>query len=359
MLCASLMVCLYACSEVIDLNTELLGGQLVVYGRITNGTQGNVITISRTTSAGQQPTPVVGAAVAVSDGSGNTASYVDVGEGNYQLDHGGLTATPGQSYELSITLPDGSAYASVPEVMPEVSARDSLYAELREIERISDRGVTSTVQVVSIYTDTYITNPRSDLYLKWDVEEVYSFQQAVLPGHNFPFYSRKTCYITNELEQQRVLTYDGSELRASEIRGTLVVDRDIDDSFRGTHYFNLVQQSLTRGAHNFWSGIDQNTNRVGSIFDQPPGAIKSNLYNVNDPAERILGYFEVVATDTARLKITNRLIDRFFSDPCPVDPQVNFVPLLCYRCLERFFEPECLDCLVLKNSSHDRPSYFE
>ncbi len=348
------------CSEVIDLNTEDLGGQLVIYGRITNGTLGNVVEVSRTTANGQAPQPVSGAVVRVIGEGGVQGAYTEstTDLGTYELNPGSIQGVIGQAYHIEVSLPNGASYASRPEVMPAISARDSLYFNIEIIEAEGANGTAIERDVIRIFADTEIFDPRPDLYLKWSVEEVYSFKQAVLPRHNFPFYSALTCYMTNDLEDQRILLYDGFELNATGIFGQSVVDRVIDENFRGTHYFNFIQQTLTQEAFEFWKSVDQNANRVGSIFDLPPGKIGNNLYNVNDPDERILGYFEVTSIDSARLKVTNREINRFYNEPCPLNPEVNFLPLMCYRCLQRYYDPECLDCRVLHNSSYDRPPYF-
>ena len=355
-----MLLLLVACSEVIDLGTEGdIGGQLVIYGRITNGTQGNELTISRTGFLGQRPTPIVGAVVTVHDSQGIVASYEGNDEGVYTMVGNDPVGVPGESYYVRVAFAGGNTYESQPEIMPAISAKDSLYFQVRDIEETSEEGITSTRFVVSVFSDTEIVDPRPDLFIKWDLEEVFSFEQAVLPMHNFPFYFRHTCYMTNELEQQRVQLFDGSELRLDRIDGQSQTDRSLDESFRGVHYFNLIQQNLTKGAHLFWSGLDQNVNRQGSIFDQPPGELATNLRNINDPTDEVLGYFEVMSVDTARLKVTNSQLGQFFPEPCPKNPEVDFAPFMAFWFIERFYEPECLNCLVLPNSSHDRPSYFD
>ena len=145
----------------------------------------------------------------------------------------------------------------------------------------------------------------------------------------------------------------------NEINNREVVLRDVDGTFRGVHYFNFIQQGITQQAHQFWLAIDKNTNRVGSIFDQPPGVIPTNLRNVADPEEEVFGYFEVMSADTTHLKVTNSDIDQFFINPCPHDPRVEFAPFMNFNFISRFYEPECLDCTVLNNSSLTRPHYFD
>ena len=349
----------FACTDIIDLESEREGGQLVIFGRITDGTLGNEIRITRTSISGQEPGEVLNAVVTVSDDQGNSTGYIGDGKGNYRLGDNSFVGVTGRSYHLRVELPNGQVYESRPEVMPALAASDELSFEIKVVQETSEQGVTSVRKIVSVAADTRILDQSPNVYIKWDVQEAYTFQQAVLPAHNFPFYERKTCYITNDLEQQRVELYDGSELRATEINNRSVVDRTVDDTFRGVHYFNYIQQSLTEDAHQFWLSIDKNVNRVGSIFDQPPGVIPTNLYNVNDPNEQIFGYFEVVATDTTHLKVTNSDIDQFFADPCPHDPRVEFAPTGGFQFISRFYEPECLECTVLPNSSLTRPHYFD
>lgn len=359
-LAMGLLIIMVACAEVIDLGTENnVGGQVVIFGRITNGTQGNELIISRTGFLGQQPIPVSGAVVTLHDSQGVIGNYQSDNEGNYTLTSDIPVARPGESYYVRVEFSGGDTYESKPEVMPTLAAKDSLYFNVQEIEETSDQGVTSTRFVVSVLSDTEIFDPRPDLFIKWDLDEVYTFEQAVLPMHNFPFYVRNICYITNELEQQRIQLYDGSELRATSINGFQQTDRSIDETFRGVHYFNLVQQSITKEAHLFWSGLDQNINRVGSIFDQPPGRLTTNLYNVDDPTQEVLGYFVVSAADTTHLKVTNSQLNQFFPDPCPKNAEVDFAPFMAFWFIERYYEPECLNCLTLRNSNLNRPSYFD
>ena len=356
--CLALLV-LLGCSEVIDLDAPSEPGQVVLHGRITNGTLGNTINISLTTIVGQEPRQLSGARVFVSDSQGHSGEYLEVEPGVYELERG-YVGSIGKAYSIEVNLPDGTRIGSRPEVMPTIDAQDSLYFEIRDIEEGSDQGVTFTRTVLSVWGDTQIDNPRPDLFLRWNLEEVYTFGQAFLPSQNFPFYDRLICYITETLEDQAIWLYDGSELRAERIVGQHFTDRTIDDSFRAVHYFNLIQQSITAGAHRFWDAIDQNTNRVGSIFDQPPGEVPTNLVSLDDPDVEVIGYFEVVATDTAHLKITNVDIDRFYPPYCVTPPEVAWVPFMCFPCIERFFEPECLNCLLLGDrSSLNRPHYFD
>ena len=132
-----LLLGLFACAEVIDLDTENEGGQLVIFGRITNGAFSNQIRITRTQLSGQVPEGISGARVTVTDDEGNVGQYTGDDEGNYILESPGYVGIPGRAYSLTVTLPNGETYESRPEVMPEISAKDSLYFQIR-YKKISD-----------------------------------------------------------------------------------------------------------------------------------------------------------------------------------------------------------------------------
>ena len=52
-----LALLLTCCSEVINLDTDEQGGELVIFGRISNSNIGNYVEVTRTNSSGQAPVP--------------------------------------------------------------------------------------------------------------------------------------------------------------------------------------------------------------------------------------------------------------------------------------------------------------
>jgi hypothetical protein len=99
-------------------------------------------------------------------------------------------------------------------------------------------------------------------------------------------------------------------------------------------YSILVKQySLSKEAYEFWNNLKQVNEAGGSIFDEQPYPVISNITCLNDPGEKVLGYFQVSAAKQVRKDITARELDElslpWFKYDCiryEVDPLDYWVP---------------------------------
>jgi len=356
------MLCIASCAEVIDLKTETDGGQLVIFGRITNGGMGNSISITRTLPDGQAPENVSGAVVTVTDGNGAQELYREATPGVYELARNTVVGTVGETYQLEVAI-DGKTYTSTLQEMMPILAKDELRYELDIQEDITSTGVAISSDVVRIFAESTFETLPEEFYLRWTMEESYIVLGIELPRSRFPRYTPQTCYIINELSAQDIFLVDGTQIRNAELSNREVAVRPIDFSFDKKHYFNIIQFGLNKEAHEYWQKLQSITTRQGSIFDVAPAAVLGNITS-SDPDEDVFGFFEASSADTTRLLMTNNDIPIFFLDPCQVT-QEDFlrmlrVPSECFDCLieERIVEPECIYCTLLTNSTHQRPSYF-
>lgn len=339
-----LFCCLVGCSEVIDLGTRPGESQLLIFGRITSGLEGNFVEIARTSPVNNEQTPVMDASVFVVSASGEREQYRRLTLGQYQLLNGTLMGQPGETYHLEVTLSDGSQYRSVPATMPERMAEDVLDFEPRSVEiRLENNQGTIRRNVVDFFMTTRILEPENDNFIRWNLIETYIFPER-FKMVNIPDPPPQWCYITNDLEQQQVFLYDGSTLKANEIARRFMTSRLADKAFVSEYYFQAVRSSLTSDAFRFWDELNEVTNSQGSIFDRPMGPVNGNLFNVNNPDERVLGYFEVSQVDTTRILVRTEDTPFDIRLPCP---QVGPVG------------PECIDCLVLKNSIKEKPHWVD
>lgn len=178
--------------------------------------------------------------------------------------------------------------------------------------------------------------------MRWSVLEPYSFVERVrrLPVPPPP------CYFSNDITGQKLTLFNGEELKVSIIPDQLLTSTEVDSRFAFDYYFSVVQFTMNEDAYQYWSQINQIANLQGSIFDQVSGAVDGNLFNSNDPAEEVLGYFEVVRADTSRVRVRADDIDFFVQLPCPHQ-------------LRDVEPPECTFCPLLDNSTIVRPYFFE
>lgn len=315
-----------ACVEPIDFETDPVGGQLIVTGRVTNAKGAYEITLKKTDQSKSFPVPVGGAQVTLRNEQGREEAFQEQEGGVYRT-AGQVQGQPGETYDVEIVLTDGTTYRSQPETMPTAIGKDSAYYEVVKEEVVSESGVLFEDRVVKAYTDTQLPANAPSLYLKWDVETVYSvttiFRSPL--GTEIVF-----CYFYNYPNAQEILLFNRRELsEGNMLERQLVATRDIDFSFLERHYFNVIQSSLTAGAYEYWRQVGQLSNRTGSVFDTPPGLVKGNIYNVEDAEEQVLGYFEATLMDTARFFLNRTDIKFNISSTCQCDvcsdlPSVRF-----------------------------------
>ncbi len=335
------MVLIQDCAEVVDLKTDPGASQLLVFGRITDGLEGNIIEISRTSPLNGEQDPVSGAIVRVVAESGESEVYRETDPGKYQLANEVLRGQPGRVYHLEIDLPGGAIYRSIPETMPDNNTVDVLDFEAGPIRIPIENNAVISRNMVSLFMQTEFEDLDKDFYVRWNLLETYLFPERPKEV-NSPDYPPQWCYITNDLEEQSVFLHDGSTLKNPVIGRRLMTRRLADHAFVSSYYFQVVRSSLTKDAFRYWNEINQVANAQGSIFDRPLAAVKSNIYNINDPEEEVLGYFEVSKSDTTRLLIRANDTPFAISTPCP-----RFGPLT----------DECDNCLILSNSQKVKP-YF-
>ena len=351
------------CSEVIDLSVVEEGGQLVIYGNVTNIREGNFVTIFRTGDLGGEQVPVLGANVTLYDDQGQSAVFAPTDSGRYEMALNAMPRVVGGAYRLEVQI-GNKRYETDPQVMPPNYGRDLMSFELGTVKTISSQGASIEERVVNVFSETEFDELGEEFYLRWDLEEAYTYLGTFLPVRHFPrTFPAIQCYVINQLNEQRVFLHNGQSNRATTIPSRLYVSRFLDKSFQTLHYFNLTRSSMTREVYDYWAELDQIVNRQGSIFDTPPAAVEGNIRAV-DSDEVVLGIFEVVSAEVTRLPVTRRAIPFFIFDECikmgPDRQALTSVPRDCRQCLidEGLVEDYCLVCGALPNSTPVRPYYF-
>lgn len=338
----SISLMILSCSEVVDLNSDEGAKQIVIYGRITDGTAGNQVTISLTSSFNGEQEPISGAEVTLLENGIPLANYLEDEAGIYLLDLEGDSASTGQSYAVEITLLDGTQYRSAETQMPSLAAIDRPKFDASVIDvQVNQAGLTQERNLVQLFVDTEIISAE-DYFLRWNVIETYSFQERIRVTPIPP----DPCYVTNDITGNKITMFNGAALRVDNIRDQLLVSTEIDSRFAFDYYFSVVQFTMDKDAFDYWSKVNQIANLQGSIFDQVNGVVNGNLINPNDPEEEVLGYFEVVRSDTTRARVRADAIDFSVLVPCPHQ-------------LRGVEPPECTFCPLLDNSTIVRPYFFE
>jgi len=353
-----LSIILFSCIDIIDFETDEQT-LLTIYGRITNSyTHSPYVEINYTVQQDNEFFPEERAAVDLVINDGDIVPFIHTGGGRYEPQIK-LVGSPGSSYYIRVQIND-KIYSSQPELMPTAIGKDSISFEVGRTEQISNQGVKFQAPSIELFFET--TLPNEKVYLRWDLEEVYTYTEIILPPFRFPFYSPSQCFITKPLFSKNIFLFDNFNNTATEIPRRELLLRLIDETFEEIHYFGVVQNSLTLEAYEYWKNVDQVVNRRGSIFEIPPATVRGNIFNSDDEEELILGYFEASRVDTSSFYVTNEELSLYIEPLCNVIPASSFrdIPFMCLDCVveDLGVDETCVDCTKLANSSLERPAYF-
>ncbi|HOY19564.1 MAG TPA: DUF4249 domain-containing protein [Haliscomenobacter sp.] len=342
---------LLLCSGCIkELNFEL-GKQddlLVVYGILTDQPGKHLFRVTRTNAFERQvdSEPISGATLMVVDSKAQQYPFVELSPGFYLFKDTLFQASAGERYYLEIDVPNQGRYRSDIEVMPTPVPMDSAYP------RVKVKDFDQTLQVMA---DVQIPSDPTGIYLRWDVTRVWrrtSINLQLLFNDFFRYPPPATCYMTESIQPNTVQLFGSRRRDAFKLREQVVANIEPDYKFFERNAFAVVQYRISEKAYEYWNNLNKIGNPAGTIFDVPPASVRGNIYNVDNPKERILGYFEVAAVDTSYTYTDLSIFRYYIADPCSRD--------FSKRIWEStyFFDPECTYCTNIKGHSLKVPKFW-
>lgn len=288
----------------------------------------------------------------------------------------------GMSYQIHVLTPDGKEYESDFDRLHPVPEIDSLYYQVEELA-VGNEG--DSLEGIRYYLDfTYASEDYQ--YIRWDLIETYEFHN---PDHEAFIYDLdgktkplpewadwRTCWITNEIPTiySMPLTYLD---QGTYIKKPFDFVPNIKQEQKLHHRYSLLvrQYSVSRASFHYWNELKKTTQEQGGMFDKQPALLKSNICNILDSLEVVLGFFgmsgvaekRVFAEDLVELDTSP---DEWYCFPMPKGPGgIGWVPRQ-YRPLyfsrasmdgRTYFaevNQHCVDCREYKNSTHIKPDFW-
>lgn len=332
------------CISPYDVPVKPTGGEVVISGTISTEFENHKVNIGVTASTNRTPIPVDDAVVYLFDDRGRALRYEPIGSGQYQLQEkfGGIA---GESYVVDVTLSDGRNYRSQAQTIPTLNA-DTVIAKAvyRNVATTDVDGVIINRPYFEVQASSVL--PTESIFLRWTVEEVYQRSPTDFPD---PFNTiPPPCYAGGPVDPQKINIFSGFQNTARNIASLPVALRIIDRSFLEKHYFIVKQHSINFESYEYWRKVNILANQVGSIFDVPPALITGNIESTTNPDERVFGFFEARNTILTRIPLFASDVPFFLEQICFFEPGK---PVEDYAA-------ECLNCLVLPNSTNEIPSWF-
>jgi len=282
---------------------------LVVEGIITDQPGPNTIKLSKSMPLGKKNVakPVKGCIVTISDDLGNYYSLTEKPFGTYTTNPAVFTGAVGRTYTLHIntnTAYNNQTYESLPMELKPVPPIDSIYYEKKIIE---DReGLWQPVDGCQIYLNTHDPNNYCKYY-RWEYDETWEFRLPYSAPEN------RICWLSGNSEKINIK--NTSVLGEDRInRYPLCFITNATDRLKVRYSMLVNQYSLNEDEFLYWEKLQNLSEEVGGLYDITPSAIPSNIWCVEDPNEKVLGYFSVSAISSKRLFIKdyfNGIIDLY------------------------------------------------
>ncbi len=275
------LLVLAGCIDPVSLDTGEPARLVVVDALVTSRDKAHRVRLSLSAaferSADAIDLPLEDAVVTLEDDQGRTYRFRETARGLYESDPSDLVTQVGRTYTLAIRLADGRRYRSAPEVMRPVASIDAI--------GIDYRSPTDSDPLGAFLVDAQLDDPAGTPdYYRWQWRRLFKYDP---PGPAGPAYFEDGSTETI-VEEDRL--FDG----ATDYRADVTSIPFNIVMVTGNGYLVQVQQySLSPEAFAFWKLVEQQQALDGSIFDPPPDRIRSNVRNVDDPGEHVLGFFTV------------------------------------------------------------------
>lgn len=287
---------------------------LVVEGLITDQHDINTVKLSKSLPLGRKiaAKPLKGCIVTISDDLKNIFSLKETVAGTYVTDSAKFQGTIGRRYTLHISTNAANNYLhyeSLPMEMKPVPPIDSLFYEKKIIKEKD--AVSLADEGCQVYINTHDPSNYCKFY-RWEYSETWEFR---LP-YSVP---NRVCWISGNSD--RINIKNTSVLEEDRVnRYPLNFISNTTDRLKVKYSMLVNQYSLNEDEYLYWEKIQNITEQVGGLYDIIPAAIPSNVWCIENPNEKVLGYFSVSARSSKRIFIKDSfsgLINLYYD--CPSD----------------------------------------
>ncbi|WP_300021485.1 DUF4249 domain-containing protein [uncultured Maribacter sp.] len=302
------LLALNSCTEPFEFEDKpVFESALVIEARITDQNKIQNILISRSFPLDTIISSVeVGASVQITDETGRTFDFEDVGNGNYNS-RIPFTAEQDRSYTLSITTSNGNSYISEPSSIRAKSNIDEIIA-VREFKDDLEEGV-------FIYLNSFDPTNSGNYYL-YEYEETYKiitplssrgFEAYVVSPLPTPAVDYRLsdevsaiCYSTDN--SKKIIQTSTIELGEDRVSRFPVRFIDRENYILSHRYSILVKQFVqSKEAYSYYKTLNTFSSSESLFSQVQTGFLEGNIRSQQNNNEKVIGFFEVNSVSEKRL----------------------------------------------------------
>ena len=299
-ICTLSALLFHGCTETYPLLTNTYEEAIVVEATITNELKYQEIKITKTARfEDENYLPESGAEVFITDDAGNQYKFKEDSEKYVSITE--FQAVPERKYQLHINTKDGKSFESSPEYLTAVSPIQSLTTAVE----IKDKA-----KGIAIRVNSFDASAKSKYY-KYEYEETYkvvapkwsSIKVTLDENDRFVFSQNSTdkivCY-ANKKNTELLLT-DTNNLTEDRV-DFMVRFIDKQDYITTTRYSILVKQYIiSLASYSYNTTLKKMAGSGNILAPNQPGLLLGNLKSVNNPSNKIVGYFDVASVSSERI----------------------------------------------------------
>ena len=308
----ALTLFLAGCKEPFQAEINEKTDAIAVDGSLIKGRDRQKIIITRSTPLNDiSYLPVTDCQVKIVDELENEFFFTEESDGIYTATIDNNILVNGRKYKLVFNTPEGNNYESAYETIVETAPVDSVYPVVEKIFNIDKQ---EDEDYIRFYLDLKAPETGSRYY-RWELTETYEIHSYY---HIDAYYDGETiyryppfrdslfyCWITSEIDE--LYSSNTVNLVINE-KKKIPLNRFPATSRRMSVRYSLLieQYALNEKAYDYWNQKKTEIQESGGLYTAQPGQGASNISNINDDAEKVLGYFWASSLSEKRI---------FYKDP--------------------------------------------
>ena len=299
-LLASLFV---SCTEPYALQTNNYEEALVIEATITNELKHQEIKITKTYKLEENfPTTVTDAVVILKDNLGNTYDFAE--QGNKYVSVNEFKAEPNRQYQLKIITDDGRSYVSTTEVLTHETSIQNIVPTVTNVN-----GVRGVEMVVNSFDPS-----NSSKYYRYEYEETHKIiapkwvpvkaEVSPTPSPGVITLVPRTeeaqiCFSTKKSD--KIILTSTNDLSEDRVIFPVRFIKDSDYTIANRYSILVKQYVQNLASYTYYKTLKELSGSEGILSQNQPGFFFGNIKSIENPDEKVIGYFEVSSVSSQRI----------------------------------------------------------